>query len=105
MWTRVATAQEQLCRAQGGGCGAKSADRTSAPWEQAARTLRTPVLLDHRLSRCKLSDSVCRDLSEALREAPALAELGLFHNGLSEAGLRVLSEGLASPQCRVQTLR
>ena len=73
--------------------------------EHAARTLRTRVLLDHRLSRCKLPDSVCRDLSEALREAPALAELGLFHNGLSEAGLRVLSEGLASPQCRVQTLR
>ncbi|XP_004441151.1 PREDICTED: NACHT, LRR and PYD domains-containing protein 6 [Ceratotherium simum simum] len=57
------------------------------------------------LCRCRLADSVCRDLSEALREAPALMELGLLHNGLSEAGLRVLSEGLAWPQCRVQTLR
>lgn len=48
---------------------------------------------------------MCRDLSQALREAPALRELGLLHNRLSEAGLRVLSEGLAWPQCRVQKLR
>lgn len=70
---------------------------------QGART-QTRVPLDHRLSRCKLPDSVCQDLSEALREAPALRELGLLHNQLSEAGLRVLSEGLAWPQCRVQKL-
>ncbi|XP_022362262.1 NACHT, LRR and PYD domains-containing protein 6 [Enhydra lutris kenyoni] len=57
------------------------------------------------LCRCRLPDSVCRDLSEALREAPALRELGLLHNRLSEAGLRVLSEGLAWPQCQVQKLR
>ncbi|KAM8812489.1 NACHT, LRR and PYD domains-containing protein 6 isoform 1-T1 [Rhynchonycteris naso] len=57
------------------------------------------------LSRCKLPDSVCRDLSEALREAPALTELSLLHNVLSEGGLRVLSEGLAWPGCRLQTLR
>lgn len=75
----------------------------AARWPGACR--QTHVLLDHRLFRCKLTDAVCRDLSQALREAPALAELGLLHNGLSEAGLRVLSEGLAWPQCRVQTLR
>lgn len=63
------------------------------------------MLLDHRLSHCKLPDSVCRDLSEALRKAPTLTELCLLHNGLSEGGLRVLSEGLAWPGCRVQTLR
>ena len=56
-------------------------------------------------SRLEVKGDPKASLSEALREAPALAELGLFHNGLSEAGLRVLSEGLASPQCRVQTLR
>lgn len=61
--------------------------------------LGTHVLPDHRLSRCKLPDLVCRDLSEAL------TELGLFHSWLSEAGLRALSEGLAWPQCRLQTLR
>uniref|UniRef100_A0A8C0K257 NACHT, LRR and PYD domains-containing protein 6 n=1 Tax=Canis lupus dingo TaxID=286419 RepID=A0A8C0K257_CANLU len=64
-----------------------------------------PVCSDRRLCRCKLPDSVCHDLSEALREAPALTELGLLHNQLSEAGLRVLLEGLAWPQCRVQKLR
>ncbi|KAF0885262.1 NLRP6 protein, partial [Crocuta crocuta] len=57
------------------------------------------------LCHCKLSDSVCRDLSEALKEAPALTELGLLHNWLSEAGLRLLCEGLAWPQCRVKKLR
>ncbi|KAF6333727.1 NLR family pyrin domain containing 6 [Rhinolophus ferrumequinum] len=57
------------------------------------------------LSHCKLSDSVCLDLSEALRAAPSLTELCLLQNGLSNGGLRVLSEGLAWPQCRVQKLR
>ncbi|MBZ3870269.1 NACHT, LRR and PYD domains-containing protein 6 [Sciurus carolinensis] len=57
------------------------------------------------LSHCKLPDTVCQDLSEALRVAPALTELGLLHNRLSEVGLRMLIEGLAWPQCRVQTLR
>lgn len=57
------------------------------------------------LSHCKLPDAICRDLSEALKVAPALTELGLLHNRFSEAGLRMLCEGLAWPQCRVQTLR
>ncbi|XP_006893395.1 PREDICTED: NACHT, LRR and PYD domains-containing protein 6 [Elephantulus edwardii] len=57
------------------------------------------------LSYCKLPDSVCRDLAEALRMAPALTELTLQHNGLSEVGLRVLCEGLSWPSCRVQVLR
>ncbi|XP_075402280.1 NACHT, LRR and PYD domains-containing protein 6 [Tenrec ecaudatus] len=57
------------------------------------------------LSRCKLPDSVCRDLAEALRLAPALTELDLQHNSLSETGLKVLCEGLAWPKCQVQTLR
>ncbi|KAM5186516.1 NACHT, LRR and PYD domains-containing protein 6 [Callospermophilus lateralis] len=57
------------------------------------------------LSYCKLPDVICRDLSEALKVAPALTDLGLLHNRVSEAGLRMLSEGLAWPQCRVQTLR
>ncbi|EHB16331.1 NACHT, LRR and PYD domains-containing protein 6, partial [Heterocephalus glaber] len=57
------------------------------------------------MSRCKLPDRIYRDLSMALRAAPALTELGLLHCRLREAGLRVLNEGLAWPQCRVQTLR
>ncbi|KAM9660269.1 NACHT, LRR and PYD domains-containing protein 6 [Trichechus inunguis] len=57
------------------------------------------------LSCCKLPDMVCRDLAEALKAAPALTELGLHHNSLSDVGLRVLCEGLAWPRCRVQTLR
>ncbi|XP_055439216.1 NACHT, LRR and PYD domains-containing protein 6 [Bubalus kerabau] len=113
---RLATAQEKkkkslMKRLQGslGGSSSRATTRKSpgSPLRplREAMTDRQCGLNSLTLSRCKLPDSVCRDLSEALREAPALAELGLFHNGLSEAGLRVLSEGLASPQCRVQTLR
>lgn len=63
------------------------------------------MLPAHRLCHCKLPDAACGDLSEALRAAPALTELSLLHSGLSEAGLRVLCEGLAWPGCRLQTLR
>lgn len=57
------------------------------------------------LSHCKLPESVCRDLSEALKLAPALRELGLLQSRVTETGLRLLSEGLAWPKCQVQTLR
>lgn len=57
------------------------------------------------LSHCKLPDAVCRDLSEALKVAPALRELGLLQSRLTVLGLRLLSEGLAWPKCQVQTLR
>ncbi|KAM6159432.1 NACHT, LRR and PYD domains-containing protein 6 [Rhynchocyon petersi] len=57
------------------------------------------------LSHCKLPDSVCRDLAEALKTAPALTELQLQHNILNDTGLRVLCEGLAWSSCRVQILR
>ncbi|XP_076769187.1 NACHT, LRR and PYD domains-containing protein 6 isoform X2 [Arvicanthis niloticus] len=57
------------------------------------------------LSHCKLPDAVCRDLSEALKVAPALREFGLLQVRLTDTGLRLLSEGLAWPKCQVQTLR
>lgn len=63
------------------------------------------MLLDHSLSHCKLPDAVCRDLSEALKVAPALREFGLLQVRLTDTGLRLLSEGLAWPKCQVQTLR
>ncbi|XP_044116280.1 NACHT, LRR and PYD domains-containing protein 6 [Neovison vison] len=91
--------------------GSSSQATTRKPQASPLRTLFEAMTDQHcglhslTLCRCRLPDSVCRDLSEALREAPALRELGLLHNRLSEAGLRVLSEGLAWPECRVQKLR
>uniref|UniRef100_A0A8C6CY64 NLR family pyrin domain containing 6 n=1 Tax=Moschus moschiferus TaxID=68415 RepID=A0A8C6CY64_MOSMO len=112
---RLAAAQEKkkksLMKRLQGSLGGSSSPTTRKPPISPLRPLCEAMINQHcglrslTLSRCKLPDAVCRDLSEALREAPALAELGLFHNGLSEAGLRVLSEGLAWPQCQVQTLR
>ncbi|XP_021071506.1 NACHT, LRR and PYD domains-containing protein 6 isoform X2 [Mus pahari] len=57
------------------------------------------------LSHCKLPDAVCRDLSEALKVAPALRELGLLQSQLTDTGLRLLCQGLAWPKCQVKTLR
>ncbi|NP_598707.2 NACHT, LRR and PYD domains-containing protein 6 [Mus musculus] len=57
------------------------------------------------LSHCRLPDAVCRDLSEALKVAPALRELGLLQSRLTNTGLRLLCEGLAWPKCQVKTLR
>ncbi|XP_045626687.1 NACHT, LRR and PYD domains-containing protein 6 isoform X1 [Ursus americanus] len=97
-------------RLHGSLSGSSSQATMRKPQASALRSLFEAMTDQHcglnslTLSRCKLPDSVCQDLSEALREAPALRELGLLHNQLSEAGLRVLSEGLAWPQCRVQKL-
>lgn len=63
------------------------------------------MLLAHSLSHCRLPDAVCRDLSEALKVAPALRELGLLQSRLTNTGLRLLCEGLAWPKCQVKTLR
>ncbi|XP_072826784.1 NACHT, LRR and PYD domains-containing protein 6 isoform X2 [Vicugna pacos] len=114
---RLAAAQEKkkkslMKRLQGSLGGSSSSQATiRKPLGSPLRPL-CEAMMDQQcglnsltLSHCKLPDLVCRDLSEALREAPALTELGLVCNSLSEAGLRVLSEGLAWPQCRVQTLR
>ncbi|KAI5929623.1 NACHT, LRR and PYD domains-containing protein 6 [Manis javanica] len=98
-------------RLQGGLGGSSSRSASRNPQASALRPLCEAMtsqqcgLKSLTLYHCKLSDSMCQDLSEALKKAPALTDLGLLHNTVSEAGLCKLSEGLAWPQCRVQTLR
>ncbi|XP_006877077.1 PREDICTED: NACHT, LRR and PYD domains-containing protein 6 [Chrysochloris asiatica] len=98
----------RLQRSLGGGNSLESRRQVSA---SPLRPLCEAMMDQHcglsslTLSRCKLPDSVCRDLAEALKQAPALTELSLQLNNISPMGLKMLCEGLAWSRCRVQTFR
>ncbi|RVE69965.1 hypothetical protein OJAV_G00083180 [Oryzias javanicus] len=59
-----------------------------------------------RLSGCELSEAHCVIMASALKSRPShLTELDLSHNTLQDPGMKILSDGLQSPNCRLETLR
>uniref|UniRef100_H2ZSP9 NACHT, LRR and PYD domains-containing protein 3 n=1 Tax=Latimeria chalumnae TaxID=7897 RepID=H2ZSP9_LATCH len=62
------------------------------------------ILKNVRLLKCGLTAGCCTDLSTILSKSPSLTELDLRENSLGDSGMKLLSAGLMTPKCKVQTL-
>ncbi|KAM4603549.1 NACHT, LRR and PYD domains-containing protein 3-like isoform 1-T1 [Polymixia lowei] len=58
-----------------------------------------------RMSGCHLKSRHCEVFGSVLSSNPILRELDLSHNNLQDSGVKLLSVGLASPTCRLESLR
>ncbi len=58
-----------------------------------------------RLGYCGVTDKGCAALSSALRSNSShLRELDLTHNNVGDAGLKMISDGLKDPRCKLEKL-
>ena len=58
-----------------------------------------------RLAECTLTDKSCEIVATVLQSPNSLTELDLCNNDLGDSGIQLLSNGLSSPHCKLQTLR
>ncbi|XP_029903635.1 uncharacterized protein LOC115356559, partial [Myripristis murdjan] len=72
-------------------------------WKEYFEGLLNPVVT---LSVCNLSERSCAALVSVLSsQSSSLRELDLSDNNLQDSGVKLLSAGLESPHCRLETLR
>ncbi|XP_071031301.1 NLR family CARD domain-containing protein 3-like [Oncorhynchus clarkii lewisi] len=58
------------------------------------------------LSGCGVTEEGCASLVSALKSNPShLRELDLSNNDLKDSGVKLLSDGLGNPHCKLETLR
>ncbi|XP_064871704.1 NLR family CARD domain-containing protein 3-like [Oncorhynchus nerka] len=58
------------------------------------------------LTGCGVTEEGCASLASALRSNPShLKELDLSNNDLKDSGVKLLSDGLGNPHCKLETLR
>lgn len=58
-----------------------------------------------RLAECTLTDKSCGIVATVLQSPNSLTELDLCNSDLGDSGFQLLSNGLSSPHCKLQTLR
>ncbi|XP_062387753.1 NACHT, LRR and PYD domains-containing protein 3-like [Sardina pilchardus] len=81
------------------------------PGESAQKLLSATLKNTHhevealQLAGCKLTYKSCELVASVLQSPNSLIELDLETNDLGDSGAQLLSKGLPSPHCRLQTLR
>uniref|UniRef100_A0A3Q3N0Z8 NACHT domain-containing protein n=1 Tax=Mastacembelus armatus TaxID=205130 RepID=A0A3Q3N0Z8_9TELE len=73
--------------------------------DSGVKCVRAPYFLC-RLRLCNLSERSCEALASVLSsQFSTLRELDLSNNDLQDSGVKLVSDGLRSPHCKLQTLR